>query len=158
MSFFFDKQSMASVMDELVCTEDSGGSDDDRSSRGSTSSWDFMGTTTLTLRDIASSCERESLVVEMVQSTEASWESIARNSAGQTWYDSRSRMAVVAVQCRKDVCFTSIFDLLNLPRNASVPTVSHVFRMVSLNFTAMNVKLIGTFQQYRKFMLALPLH
>lgn len=67
-------------------------------------------------------------------------------------------MAVVAAHGRNKDCLTSIFHLLTSPRNVSVPRASDIFRMVSLNFTAMNVNLTATFQRYRKFMWAYLFH
>ena len=140
MSFFFDKQSMASAMDELSVADISG-SDDGRSSSCSTSSWDILDSTTSAPRDIASANEDVRLVKDMVKSEEACPASAVGNSAPQTWYGSRNSTALVAIHGRNEECFTSIFDLLNLPRNASIPTVSHVFRMVSSESVAVKKNL-----------------
>ena len=82
-SFLFDNQSMANVMDELVGAEDGGGGDDGLSFRGSTSSWDFLGSTTLNPRDLASSSESECLARDVVESEEACRVSTARTVLGR---------------------------------------------------------------------------
>ena len=75
---------MANVMNDLVCEEDGGGVDDCRSSRGSTSSWDFLSPTRSTPRDIASSGEHERLDRDRVESRRTRWVSTVGSSAGQT--------------------------------------------------------------------------